>query len=42
MRAGVRSVLHGGNHRYAFRRGARRRLVAVGLAAAAYPKGLAA
>jgi hypothetical protein len=40
--AGVRQVVHGGNHRYAFRVGARRRLVAVGLPAAAYPKAVAA
>jgi hypothetical protein len=40
--AGVRSLLHGGNHRYAFRLGARRRLVAVGLPATAYPKAAAA
>jgi hypothetical protein len=40
--AGVRSLLHSGNHRYAFRLGARRRLVAVGLPAAAYPKTAAA
>jgi hypothetical protein len=40
--AGVRALRHGGNHRYAFRVGARRRLVAVGLPAAAYPKALAA
>ncbi len=40
--AGVRSTVHRGNHRYAFRLGARRRLVAVGLPAAAYPKAVAA
>ncbi len=40
--AGVRQVVHGGNHRYAFRLGARRRLVAVGLPAAYYPKAVAA
>ena len=40
--AGVRSIVHGGNHRYAFRLGARRRLVAVGMAAGAYPKAVAA
>ncbi|TMC03164.1 MAG: hypothetical protein E6J41_28410 [Chloroflexi bacterium] len=40
--AGVRSLVHGGNHRYAFRLGARRRLVAVGLPVAAYPKAVAA
>jgi hypothetical protein len=33
-----RQVLHGGNHRYAFRLSARRRLVAIGLSAAAYPR----
>jgi hypothetical protein len=37
--AGVRAIRHGGNHRYAFRIGVRRRFVAIGLAAAAYPKG---
>ena len=40
--AGVRPVLHGGNHSYAFRLGAGRRLVAKGLPAAAYPKAVAA
>jgi hypothetical protein len=40
--AGVRSMVHGGNHRYAFRLGARRRLVAVGFPAEAYPKAIAA
>ncbi len=40
--AGARSIQHGGNHRYAFRLGVRGRLVAVGLAAEAYPKSLAA
>lgn len=38
----VRSIVHRGNHRYGFRLGARRRLVAVGLPAAAYPKAMAA
>lgn len=40
--AGGRSIVHRGNHRYAFRVGARRRLVAVGLPAAANPKAVAA
>jgi hypothetical protein len=40
--ARIRSIVHGGNDRYAFRLGARRRLVAFGLPAAAYPKALAA
>jgi hypothetical protein len=40
--AGVRAVLHGGNHRYAFRLSARRRLVAVGMSSAVYPKERAA
>ena len=40
--AGVWSIVHGGNHRYAFWLGLRRRLVAVGLPAAAYPKAVAA
>jgi hypothetical protein len=40
--AGARQVVHGGNHRYAFRLGTWRRLVAVGLPAAAYPKAVAA
>jgi len=40
--AGVRPLPHGGSHRYAFRLGARRRLVAVGLPRAAYPKAVAA
>lgn len=39
--AGVRSIRHGGNHRYAFRLGVQRRLVAVGLPAA-YPKAVVA
>jgi hypothetical protein len=40
--AGVRSIVHRGNHRYGFRLGARRRLVAVGLPAETYPKAVAA
>ena len=42
LAASVRSVVHGGNHRYAFQIGTRRRLVTVELPTAAYPKAVAA